>query len=82
VLGELKIPGFRDYMHPLGEDHLLTIGRDVDEVSQQDNGTALQIFDVSDAANPVLSHKALVGQGFSEANTTTYAGETADSGLP
>jgi hypothetical protein len=86
VLGELKIPGFSDYMHPLGEDHLLTIGRDVDEVTQQDNGTALQIFDVSDPANPALSHKALVGQGFSEANHNHkafnfYAGETADSGL-
>ncbi|KPK16345.1 MAG: hypothetical protein AMJ62_05945 [Myxococcales bacterium SG8_38] len=68
VLGELKIPGFSDYMHPLGDTHLLTIGRDVDEVTQQDNGTALQIFDVSDPANPVLAHKALVGQGFSEAN--------------
>jgi hypothetical protein len=68
VLGELKIPGFSDYMHPLGGDHLLTIGRDVDEETQRDNGTALQIFDVSDPVNPVLAHKALVGEGYSEAN--------------
>lgn len=68
VLGELKIPGFSDYMHPLGDDHLLTIGRDVDEVTQQDNGTALQIFDVSDPTEPALSFKTLVGQGYSEAN--------------
>ncbi len=68
VLGELKIPGFSDYMHPLGDDHLLTIGRDVDEQTQIDNGTALQIFDVSNPSNPVQKFKALVGQGFSEAN--------------
>jgi hypothetical protein len=68
VLGQLKIPGFSDYMHPLGDDHLLTIGRDVDENTQVDNGTALQIFDVSDPANPVLTHKTLVGEGYSEAN--------------
>ena len=68
VLGELKIPGFSDYMHPLGDDYLLTIGRDVDEVTQRDNGTALQIFDVSDPTLPELKHKALVGEGFSEAN--------------
>ena len=68
VLGELKIPGFSDYMHPLGDDHLLTIGRDVDEQTQRDNGTALQIFDVSDPVNPMLAHKALVGEGYSEAN--------------
>ncbi|MFW2388915.1 MAG: beta-propeller domain-containing protein, partial [Polyangiales bacterium] len=68
VLGELKIPGFSDYMHPLGDNHLLTIGRDVDEETQRDNGTALQIFDVSDPTNPVQAHKALVGEGYSEAN--------------
>jgi uncharacterized secreted protein with C-terminal beta-propeller domain len=68
VLGELKIPGFSDYMHPLGDDHLLTIGRDIDEETQRDNGTALQIFDVSDPVNPRLAHKALVGAGYSEAN--------------
>jgi hypothetical protein len=82
VLGELKIPGFSDYMHPLGDHHLLTIGRDVDEVTQVDNGTALQIFDVSDPANPVLAHRALVGQGFSEANHNHKAFNFyADKGL-
>ena len=59
VLGELKIPGFSDYMHPLGADHLLTIGRDIDEETQRDNGTALQIFDVSKPTEPRLAHKAL-----------------------
>ena len=68
VLGELKIPGFSDYMHPLGDGHLLTIGRDVDEDTQRDNGTALQIFDVTNPAEPMLAHKALVGEGYSEAN--------------
>jgi len=68
VLGELKIPGFSDYMHPLGDKHLLTIGRDIDEETQRDNGTALQIFDVSEPRSPRLAHKALVGEGYSEAN--------------
>ena len=82
VLGELKIPGFSDYMHPLGDDHLLTIGRDIDEETQRDNGTALQIFDVSDPVNPVLAHKALVGEGYSEANHNHKAFNFyADKGL-
>jgi len=68
VLGELKIPGFSDYMHPLGNGHLLTIGRDVDEETQRDNGTALQIFDVSDPVNPVAAYKEVLGEGYSEAN--------------
>ena len=82
VLGELKIPGFSDYMHPLGDNHLLTIGRDIDEVTQRDNGTALQIFDVSDPVKPVLAHKALVGEGYSEANHNHKAFNFyADKGL-
>ena len=68
VIGELKIPGFSDYMHPLGDDHLLTIGRDIDEETQRDNGTALQIFDISKPTEPRLAHKHLVGEGYSEAN--------------
>ena len=68
VLGELKIPGFSDYMHPLGDDHLLTIGRDIDEDGITDRGTALQIFDVSNPVEPALAHKALVGDGYSLAN--------------
>jgi len=82
VLGELKIPGFSDYMHPLGDNHLLTIGRDIDEETQRDNGTALQIFDVSDPVNPMLAHKALVGEGYSEANHNHKAFNFyADKGL-
>lgn len=56
VLGELELPGFSDYMHPLGDDHLLTIG----QAGTEDGallGVALRIFDVSDPTNPVLSHQ-------------------------
>jgi hypothetical protein len=86
VEGELKIPGFSDYMHPLGSTHLLTIGRDIDEETQVDRGTALQIFDVSKPANPELTHKMLVGDGYSQANHNHkafnfYARESADTGI-
>jgi uncharacterized secreted protein with C-terminal beta-propeller domain len=69
-------------MHPLGADHLLTIGRDIDEETQRDNGTALQIFDVSDPVHPRLAYKALVGEGYSEANHNHKAFNFyADKGL-
>lgn len=63
VLGELHIPGFSSYLHPLGDHHLLTIGQDADENGSQD-GVALQIFDVSDAVAPKLESKYNFG-GFS-----------------
>ncbi|MBW2160904.1 MAG: beta-propeller domain-containing protein, partial [Deltaproteobacteria bacterium] len=60
----------------------LTIGRDIDEETQRDNGTALQIFDVSDPVNPRLAYKALVGEGYSEANHNHKAFNFyADKGL-
>lgn len=63
VLGELHIPGFSDYIHPLGSELLLTIGKDADEEGNQ-NGVALQLFDVSDPTAPSLKHKEIYG-GFS-----------------
>lgn len=59
VLGELKITGFSTYMHPLGEDHLLTIGFEADERTGRVEGLALSIFDVSDPVDPVLRHRHL-----------------------
>ncbi|WP_437937638.1 beta-propeller domain-containing protein [Sorangium sp. So ce341] len=56
VAGELKIPGFSEYMHPLDDGHLLAIGRDGDENGVV-TGLALQIFDVTDPSAPTLLHK-------------------------
>jgi uncharacterized secreted protein with C-terminal beta-propeller domain len=52
LAGELTIPGFSTYLHPLDDDHLLTVGRDGTTRQLQ-----LQIFDVSDLAQPALLHK-------------------------
>ena len=63
VMGELKIPGFSTYIHPFGDDHLLTIGRDTFDNGQwvEQNGVQLSIFDVSDLASPKQSHKTVIG---------------------
>jgi uncharacterized secreted protein with C-terminal beta-propeller domain len=72
VLGELKIPGFSEYMHPMGPNHLLTIGQDTTVTSTGGtirNGMALQIFDVTNPGDPKLAHKYVFegNQGQSEA---------------
>ncbi len=67
ILGELKIPGFSTYLHPLDEDHLLGIGRDTAVTQYQGRdlaeelGIKLAIFDVSDAARPVERHMEIIG---------------------
>ena len=52
VVGELKVPGFSTYLHPLDATRLLGIGRDVDPTSGRILGLQLSIFDVGDPANP------------------------------
>ncbi|RLB50442.1 MAG: hypothetical protein DRI90_23740 [Deltaproteobacteria bacterium] len=62
VLGDLHIPGFSEYMHPINDgQHLLTIGQD------GIGSVALQIFDVTDPMTPTLTHKEVLTSGTSEA---------------
>ena len=51
VLGELKIPGFSSYLHPIGDGLLVGVGRDVTE-GGWDRGLKISLFDVADAADP------------------------------
>ncbi len=53
VIGELEVPGVSTYIHPLDENHLLTIGIGGDENGLDWGSTQLSLFDVTDFANPV-----------------------------
>lgn len=52
VVGELKIPGFSNYLHPISEDVLLGIGQNIDEKTGRQEGLKLSLFDVSNSAKP------------------------------
>lgn len=60
VLGELKIPGFSNYLHPLDENHLIGFGYETvaeknpggDEPLILTMGMKISLFDVTDFANP------------------------------
>lgn len=45
-LGELEIPGFSTYLHPIDDTHVLGIGRETGSVAK------LTLFDVTDPLNP------------------------------
>jgi uncharacterized secreted protein with C-terminal beta-propeller domain len=51
VLGELKVPGYSAYLHPLGNGLLLGVGQDATEQGQV-LGTQVSTFDVSDLSAP------------------------------
>jgi hypothetical protein len=69
VLGQLQIPGFSEYMHPLDDTHLLTIGRETDDTGHQHTssgywyGLAIQIFDVTQPLAPKLQQKYVYDGG-------------------
>ena len=53
IRGELKIPGFSSYLHPIGDGLVLGVGSDADEQSGQVTGSKVSLFDVSDLDNPL-----------------------------
>lgn len=64
VLGELKIPGFSNYLHPFDDNHIIGFGQDT-----EDNGTTVSIsgmklalFDVTDVNHPVQKHSLVLGE--------------------
>jgi len=48
VRGELKLPGFSSYLHPIDGDHVLGIGR-------EDGQVKAVLFNVSDPENPTVA---------------------------
>jgi hypothetical protein len=69
--GELKIPGFSSYLHPIGDGLLLGVGPSGTE-SGILTGTQLSLFDVHDPAKPALLATLPIGQN-SEAATDPHA---------
>ncbi|WP_194841034.1 beta-propeller domain-containing protein [Sporosarcina cascadiensis] len=69
VLGELKIPGFSNYLHPLDENHLIGFGYDTvakkgqagGEPIIQTQGMKISLFDVTDLANPKEQGSEIIG---------------------
>lgn len=55
LLGELKVPGFSNYLHPYDENTLIGLGRDTNLDAYgnvRTGGLKLSLFDVHDANNP------------------------------
>ena len=62
--GELKIPGYSAYLHPVGDGLLLGVGQDATDEGRT-TGTQLSLFDVSNPADPQRISTLAIG-GYSE----------------
>ncbi len=63
VLGELKIPGYSDYLHPYDENHIIGLGRDTIDMGDFAwfQGVKLSLFDVTNVANPIEVSQYVIG---------------------
>ncbi len=73
VLGELKIPGYSQYLHPIGTNLVVGIGRATSEIIRRDEqgkevvtgvvneGIKLSLFDVKDPTNPKEINNIILG---------------------
>ncbi|MPZ88452.1 MAG: benzoate transporter [Nitriliruptorales bacterium] len=63
--GELKIPGYSSYLHPVGDDLLLGVGQDADDAGRV-LGVQASLFDLSDRSAPERIAQVTFGEGSSE----------------
>jgi len=65
VLGELKIPGYSDYLHPYDEDHIIGVGKETVEAVEGEfawyQGVKISLFDVSNVSNPLQMANYIIG---------------------
>ena len=79
ITGELKVPGFSTYLHPVSENVILGVGRDVYDIYRTDKdgnqivigqntgGIKISLFDVSDMGKPREIDTLILGDyGYSE----------------
>jgi len=66
LTGELKIPGYSSYLHPIEKNKILGIGKEGDNVK-------VSLFDVSDSRNPKEISKYTLKEYFSDILETHHA---------
>ena len=71
IAGELELPGYSDYLHPVSDDLLLGVGKDA--IAADGNGwgdgrgafyqgVKLALFDVSDPTAPAVADTRIIGK--------------------
>lgn len=72
LAGELEIPGYSSYLHPLDEGHLLGIGQDADAQGVT-RGLQVSVFDVTDPAAPTRVDQLVLPGSYSSAEYDHHA---------
>jgi len=65
-VGELELPGFSSYLHPVDDNHVLGIGREDGEVKAV-------LFDVSNPSNPTIADDYILNDRWSAISESHHA---------
>jgi hypothetical protein len=65
IRGELKIPGYSAYLHPVGGDRLLGVGQDADDTGRV-TGLQVSSFDLRNLAKPTRTAAVGYGRGWTD----------------
>ncbi|MGQ9565377.1 MAG: beta-propeller domain-containing protein [Candidatus Bathyarchaeales archaeon] len=74
VLGQLKISGYSNYLHPYDENHIIGIGKETvagDGEFSWYQGVKISLFDVTDVENPIEIKKWIIGDRGTESPVLT-----------
>jgi hypothetical protein len=87
-MGELKVPGYSTYIHPIDGDRLLTVGVHVPDGQNRRGGMKISVFDVRDLKNPkeafthVIEGSAAWSESVHNHKAFTYLAERRLLALP
>lgn len=63
IMGELKVPGFSTYLHPLDDGHVIGLGMNAqdDGAFAWFQGVKLSLFNVADSTSPTETQATIIG---------------------
>jgi hypothetical protein len=72
VAGELKVPGYSAYLHPVGDGQILGVGRDATPEGRV-TGTKVSLYDVTNPANPTETRSLILPNAYTSVEHTAKA---------
>ncbi len=60
IIGETKLPGFSEYLHPFGDGLMLGLGYDADEDTGSVTGLKISLFDFSDPTDVTETARTVI----------------------
>lgn len=68
ITGQVELPGFSSYLHPIGDDYILGVGYDGDDDGADYSSVKVTLFNVSDPSSPKVSDEVVIKNADTDVN--------------